>query len=322
MTDEQLEAGKPGPSRKAIIGWTAAMLAALGLCWFIGAVVVPVWKVRRVVLKHYDGYYPSKGIEELGGSKRAAQRLALYLRAPKVLTARRGFAAVMLARCGEEAFPYLEAITWDADTVPYNVLHTFTQMDDHLDPRTIPVLVAALGSEAWNVRVTAVHALGGIQDPRAAEALRAALESPYADVRRAAAEALKSRKVEPKPEPVSHEVGPDGRPHGLTVYRYADGTKKAEVTYEDGRKHGRQVFWFKDGRKCREEFFAEGKASGTWTEWDADGKVIVRGTWRKGEPWEGTFYFAGEHATYRNGKEVSREVEMPRYRQRVDLWTK
>jgi len=31
--------------------WTAAILLALGLAWFVGAVVVPVWQVRKVLLE-------------------------------------------------------------------------------------------------------------------------------------------------------------------------------------------------------------------------------------------------------------------------------
>ena len=40
---------RTGPSRKTIIGWTAVMLAALGLAWFIGAVAVPVFRTRAAV---------------------------------------------------------------------------------------------------------------------------------------------------------------------------------------------------------------------------------------------------------------------------------
>ncbi len=38
-----------GPSGKAIVGWTLALFAVLGLAWFIGAVAWPVWQVRTAL---------------------------------------------------------------------------------------------------------------------------------------------------------------------------------------------------------------------------------------------------------------------------------
>jgi len=40
---------RSGPSRKAIIGWTAGMLAALGLAWFVGAIGYPLVRNRLLV---------------------------------------------------------------------------------------------------------------------------------------------------------------------------------------------------------------------------------------------------------------------------------
>ncbi len=50
MSDEQPpEAKKSGPSRRAIIGWTVAMLAVLGLAWFAGAVAWPLVDTHRAL---------------------------------------------------------------------------------------------------------------------------------------------------------------------------------------------------------------------------------------------------------------------------------
>ena len=38
-----------GPSGKTVIGWTAVMLGGLALAWFVGAVVVPVFRTRAAV---------------------------------------------------------------------------------------------------------------------------------------------------------------------------------------------------------------------------------------------------------------------------------
>jgi hypothetical protein len=50
MTDSPpAETRKPGPSRRAIIGWTVAMLVVLGLAWFAGAVAWPLVDTHRAL---------------------------------------------------------------------------------------------------------------------------------------------------------------------------------------------------------------------------------------------------------------------------------
>ncbi len=52
------------------------------------------------------------------------------------------------------------------------------------DPRTVPTLLRAVAEDpAWEVRASAVMAVGWFDDERVAEALRAAMSDPHADVR-------------------------------------------------------------------------------------------------------------------------------------------
>ncbi|MBN2130871.1 MAG: hypothetical protein JW741_15320, partial [Sedimentisphaerales bacterium] len=38
--------------------WASSILLALGLAWFVGAVVVPVWRVRRCVTAYAQHGFP------------------------------------------------------------------------------------------------------------------------------------------------------------------------------------------------------------------------------------------------------------------------
>jgi len=71
--------------------WTAGILLALGLAWFVGAVAVPFFQVRAVVREF--GGRPSNVaapyVERLGGPERAAARLALFARLPGWATSSR-----------------------------------------------------------------------------------------------------------------------------------------------------------------------------------------------------------------------------------------
>jgi hypothetical protein len=101
-----------------MILWTAGILLALGLAWFVGAVAVPVFEVRAVVREWYTGgYHPmykdtffAKDIKGLGGPRAAARKLSLYLHAPESLAPRKEFVVSVLGECGEPAVPELERL--------------------------------------------------------------------------------------------------------------------------------------------------------------------------------------------------------------------
>jgi len=121
---------KTGPSRKAIIGWTAFMLAGLALAYFIGAVVAPVWKTRATIRQAREDRDPdARGdflrtvlpgcpgaearVSDLGGQERALDCLRLYLRLPTPIAPDKCYAVLLLGHCGDSAVPLLSELLHD-----------------------------------------------------------------------------------------------------------------------------------------------------------------------------------------------------------------
>ncbi len=113
---------RTGPSRRAIIGWTAAMFTVLAVAWFVGAVVWPVWQVRSGL--EDVGWFSSGPVDripggdelvaKLGGPAAAASKLALYLRLPEFIAPDKECAVVVLGDIGpdaREAVPTLRALS-------------------------------------------------------------------------------------------------------------------------------------------------------------------------------------------------------------------
>ncbi len=104
---------RSGPSRKAVILWTAVMFAVLGLAWFVGAWVVPVWRTREIVAACKEPYGDAwdktcpDAVAALGGSERAARHLAIYVRLPDWVAPGKYEAFGILASCGRPAAPVL-----------------------------------------------------------------------------------------------------------------------------------------------------------------------------------------------------------------------
>ena len=78
---------RPPRTWRPIALWTAGMLLALGLAWFVGAVVMPVWQTRSFLTsdeEYEDGAAINQGrwnlVQRLGGQEKAASKLHLYLR--------------------------------------------------------------------------------------------------------------------------------------------------------------------------------------------------------------------------------------------------
>ena len=117
MSDEQPMA-KPVRTWGPMALWTAVILAALGLAWFVGAVVVPVFEVRAVVREwHTGGYHPmyndklfATDIKGLGGPQAGVRKLSLYLLVPESLAPHKEFVVSVLGECGEPAIPKLEKL--------------------------------------------------------------------------------------------------------------------------------------------------------------------------------------------------------------------
>jgi HEAT repeat protein len=149
---------------RPMAAWTAGILLAAGLVWFVAAVVVPVWQVRAAVRRTRDGVHPwnwypqaemEREVRGLGSPEQATGRLLLYLRLPWRWAPDRTRAVHMLGFCG---------------------------------PSAAPPLLKLLGSRDHNTRAAAALALGETKDPRAVDSLAAFLDDRYVDSLLAAAE--------------------------------------------------------------------------------------------------------------------------------------
>ncbi len=186
-----------GPSTRSIVLWGAGMLAVLGLVWFVAAWVVPVWRVRVVMVRAANmntepGEYV---IESLGDGPSAARRLGLYLRVPAPFVPHRRLAAGILGQCGHYAESELPRLLADRD--PEVRAEAVDALGRFREARFTEPLMAALRDSDSNVRRLAARALGeiGVGATQAVSALAGLLEDEDKPVRQAAAEALKKIKA-------------------------------------------------------------------------------------------------------------------------------
>jgi hypothetical protein len=101
-TDSRADAS--GPTGWFIAGWTAGMLAFLGLAVVTGSVVVPALQTQAVLDRAGSGQLGSAGaVRELGGEREALRRLGTYLRMPEWLARRKTDAASLMCSCGPGA---------------------------------------------------------------------------------------------------------------------------------------------------------------------------------------------------------------------------
>jgi hypothetical protein len=139
----------PGPAApvrtwRPMVLWTAGILLLLGLVWFVGAVVVPVWQIRSWAsvkfAEHGDVDLIAGGmayadavaeetdiisvdvwdlkepmLRRLGGPEAAARKLTLYYRLPQWIAPHKCVAIRVLACCGEHALPTMVAALRDPD---------------------------------------------------------------------------------------------------------------------------------------------------------------------------------------------------------------
>ena len=114
MPEDGDQPAKPPRTWRPMVGWTLGILAVLGLAWFVGAVAVPVWQVRRVI-REPSTVGLEEDIQRLGGPDRAAPKLGRYLGMPDPLAERKPRAASLLGFCGRQAVPILVRATSRAD---------------------------------------------------------------------------------------------------------------------------------------------------------------------------------------------------------------
>ena len=117
------EAAAPPPrTLRPILLWTAAILAALALAWFVGAVAA-IWQTRRVVAETRDRHLGrDQALRMLGPPTKAARRLDRYLRLTQAVRIDtnedylRYEAVELLGGCGQPAVAALaERTTQDYD---------------------------------------------------------------------------------------------------------------------------------------------------------------------------------------------------------------
>jgi hypothetical protein len=122
---------RPPRAWRPMAGWTLGILLALGLAWFVGAVVVPFQRAREALgllrtsppgetvtlpittASARDRY--GKVIQHLGGPDRAVRPMAVYIRAPRRCADMRLAAVYTLHYCGRQADPVLKGLLGDND---------------------------------------------------------------------------------------------------------------------------------------------------------------------------------------------------------------
>mgnify|MGYP000889834816 FL=1 len=103
MPEPAEPASKPPRTWRPMVLWTAGILLALALAWFVGAVAVPLLKTRNCLEEHSGiKMGPQRAIDMLGGPQEAVRGLAIYYRAPKFLAPHRTEAIRLLGYCCEE----------------------------------------------------------------------------------------------------------------------------------------------------------------------------------------------------------------------------
>jgi HEAT repeats len=196
-------------SRRVYVYWGIALtlLATVGLvCWLV---VVPVWRVRKVVqLYAPPPAYDKTGtfLEEIGvnwggrGSLElqpmpASTDIEAYLRMPRVVAADKERAVCMLYECGESGVPVLVR-TLESPEVRLRMAGVWTLRKLGSRAReAVPALIRALQDEHYTVRWLSAQALGRIGSSESTVALTTAQQDEVEDVRVAAAEALKKVKA-------------------------------------------------------------------------------------------------------------------------------
>ncbi len=123
---------KPLHTWRPMALWSAGILLALGLAWFVGAVAVPVWQVRSGLVN--VGWFVSGPVDripggdalviKLGGPVPATSKLELYLCMPREFASKRAEAVEVLAEIeppAKDAIPVLKRLVNDDDEAVRNI---------------------------------------------------------------------------------------------------------------------------------------------------------------------------------------------------------
>jgi len=168
--DPEPAVAKPGGNLRGAVLWTAGILLALGLTWFVPTVAVPFFQARSLLREHnlhsfrrWSSDYGRRHIAGcMGSPERARLGLKLNLRISPLTPEQRLTALRLLGYCGKCAMPdLLEALgrkDQDARRVAAAAIG-----DVGPEARdAIPALIRALADGHAGVRVCAMLALGKI----------------------------------------------------------------------------------------------------------------------------------------------------------------
>jgi HEAT repeat protein len=191
-SDESPQAAAPVDkrSRNMYVLWAIALTLLLTAALFCWLVVVPVWRVQRVITEvGRQKLSRAEAVQRLGGPDASAGPLISYLRLPESL--RRRLAGLVDDSPGSRSLSCPDA--WIARLL----------LVECKGP-AVDFFMSELGDEDPTVRRAGVEALGMI-GPGASDAipaLEALAKDPHASVRQAAAKALKKIKAaQEKPKP-------------------------------------------------------------------------------------------------------------------------
>jgi len=163
--------------------WSVGILLALGLCWFVAA-VVPVWRTRASVQRCHkgDGSWLAE-MKQRWTPAVAVRNLSTYMRLPTIIAPHKDNATEMMGLFGQAAIPELLRLTSDRDRmVRYEAVQTLAFRQSK-DPEVVGALCRALKDEYEGVRWAAAATLGCIRSPLAVNSLIEALQDENKDVR-------------------------------------------------------------------------------------------------------------------------------------------
>jgi HEAT repeat protein len=179
-----------------IIGWTLVMVAALGLAWFAGMVVLPAYRTRQVVLACDKSWLSREEIERrLGGSAQAVACLEAYLHRPEWAAPKKTIALRLLRDCGTPALHALvrcSGLKREALRKAAVEFVTSSAGKEDRQAETLAALAGGLKHVNPEVRVQSVRLMGWSAHRTDAFATEVALllDDPEMRVRREAAVAL------------------------------------------------------------------------------------------------------------------------------------
>jgi len=226
MTVPPSSAAKPLRTWRPMVLGTVAILAALGLAWFVAVVIVPYIQLRAI-MQHGLG---AEHVRRLGGPEKAARKIVWYLRLPKSIAPRGGEGIWALVHLRQQAVPCLIQCMKDSgrdvravgiyllgQVILESIQRAETEslqqgevekaepdMDPRMINRAVVALIDVLDDPASDVHWFAADALGWIGS-RASPAVpaleRMASDSTLSqEMRAAATEALKKIRGEEPPK--------------------------------------------------------------------------------------------------------------------------